>query len=82
MQKTANDQNTNSENNDSFTPRVWIVLLVVGAGTLLSAMAESAAALALPVISSDLAISIDHAGWIMLSFLLSITVLLLAAQLS
>ena len=48
-------------------------------GALLSSMAASMIGLALPSISADLAIPLDQAEWIMLSFLLAVTVMLLVA---
>ena len=59
--------------------RSYLVLFVVGTGTLLSAMAGSAITLALPSIGSDLGIPIDQASWVIMSFLLVVTVLLLIA---
>ncbi len=53
------------------------VLLVVGIGTLLSALAGSAVTLILPTISKEMNISLDQASWIMISFMLAVTVLLL-----
>ncbi len=55
------------------------VLLIVGLGTLLSAMGGSTVTLALPELGNDLGITLQQAGWIMESFLLAVTVLLLAA---
>lgn len=59
--------------------RRWLVALVVGLGTLLSAMAGSTVTLALPELGRDLDISIDTAGWVMEAFLLTVAVLLLPA---
>jgi len=59
--------------------RPWLVLLVVGLGTLLSAASASTVNLALPHIGGELSISVDLAGWVMSSFLLAVTVLLLVA---
>ena len=56
-----------------------LVLLVVGLGTLLGAMAGSAGNIALPDLASDLGLSVDLAGWTVSSFLLASTVLLLLA---
>ena len=56
-----------------------LVLLVVGVGTLLSAMAGSSITVALPALSADLDITIDRASWVMLAYLLTVTVLLLVA---
>ncbi|MHA1568294.1 MAG: MFS transporter [Alphaproteobacteria bacterium] len=49
----------------------------MGIGTLLSAMAGSAVNLALPAISQDLGITLDLTSWIVLTYLLAVTVLLL-----
>lgn len=46
------------------------VLLIVGLGTLLSAMGGSTVTLALPELGKDLGITLQQAGWIMESFLL------------
>ncbi|MBN1944799.1 MAG: MFS transporter [Bradymonadales bacterium] len=56
-----------------------LVLLVVGLGTLMSAMSGSSINLALPSLSLDLGITIDLAGWVVTSYLLAVTVLLLVA---
>lgn len=56
-----------------------LVLLVVGLGTFMSAASGSTVNLALPQLGSDLGVSIDSAGWVVSSYLLSITVLLLVA---
>ncbi|TNF33535.1 MAG: DHA2 family efflux MFS transporter permease subunit, partial [Deltaproteobacteria bacterium] len=56
-----------------------LVLLVIGVGTLLTAMGGSAVALALPQIGVDLGESLDDLSWIMQSFLLVVTALLLIA---
>lgn len=57
----------------------WLVALVVGIGTLLSALAGSAVALALPEIGRELGVSIGSASWVMEAYLLAVTVLLLPA---
>jgi len=57
----------------------WAVLAVVGVCTLLSAMSASTVSLALPKISQELHITIGSASWIMLSYLLPVTVLLMLA---
>ena len=59
--------------------RPGLVMLVVGVGTLLSAMAGSMLNLALPSIGHELGISVDLGGWILLSYLLAVTALLLVA---
>lgn len=56
-----------------------MVLVVVGIGTLISALAHSSITIALPRISAELNIPIDLVSWVMLSFLLAVTVLLLMA---
>jgi len=57
--------------------RNWLVLIVVGIGALLTAMAGLAVTIALPSLSDDMRISIDLANWVIQSFLLTVTVLLL-----
>lgn len=54
-----------------------LVLTVVGVGTLLSAMAGSAVSLTLPDIGRDFDIMLGQTSWVVLSYLLAITVLLL-----
>ncbi|MFH1808073.1 MAG: MFS transporter [Pseudomonadota bacterium] len=56
-----------------------LVLVVIGIGTLLSAMAGSAVSLALPSIGHELQISLDRSSWVMQGFLLVVTSLLLIA---
>jgi EmrB/QacA subfamily drug resistance transporter len=79
------DRDTNSTQSStpdaigSKTGRRWLVALVVGVGTLLSAMAASTVTLALPELGRELGISIDTAGWVMEAFLVAVTVLLLPA---
>lgn len=55
------------------------VLVVIGLGTLMSALSGSRINLVLPNLSADLGMSIDLAGWIVTSYLLAVTVLLLVA---
>ena len=55
---------------------IRLVLAVVGVGTLLSAMTGSTVTVALPAIGQDLGVSIEWTSWVMLSYLLSVTVLL------
>ena len=55
------------------------VLLAVGIGTLLSAMAGSAVTLILPEIGKVMGVPLDKASWIMIGFMLAVTVLLLVA---
>jgi MFS family permease len=57
----------------------WWVLLVVGLGTFLSAMAGSSVTLILPTLGKELAISLDALRWVVLSYLLVLTALLLVA---
>jgi EmrB/QacA subfamily drug resistance transporter len=57
----------------------YLVLTVVGVGTLLSAMAGSMVNLALPTIGRDLSISIEDSRWVVQSFLLAVGALLLLA---
>lgn len=57
--------------------RPYVVLLVVGVGTLLSAMAGSMANLALLSIGRDLDVSIEDSRWVIQAFLLTVGVLLL-----
>jgi len=57
----------------------WLVALVVGLGTLFSAMAGSAVGVTLPELSRELGIAVDEAGWVMLSYLLGTTIFLLLA---
>ena len=57
----------------------YLVLTVVGVGTLLSAMAGSMVNLALPAMGRDLAISIEDSRWVVQSFLLAVGALLLLA---
>ena len=59
--------------------RPALVMLVVGTGTLLTAMASSTTNLALPAIGAELGLSIASVSWIALAFLLPVTVLLLMA---
>jgi len=56
-----------------------LILLTVGIGTMLSAMAGSTVTLALPAIANDMGIAIGQVSWVVLAFLLSVTVLLLIA---
>jgi EmrB/QacA subfamily drug resistance transporter len=56
-----------------------LVLLVVGLGTLLGAMAGSMVNLSLPSIGRDLGVSIESSRWVVQSFLLVNAVLLLPA---
>jgi len=56
-----------------------LVMLVVGVGTLLSAMAGSAVTLALPRIGREFEVSIGSAGWVLEAYLLAVTSLLLLA---
>lgn len=57
----------------------WPILLVVSVGTLLTALAGSIAPLILPALSNDLGISLVASRWVVLAFLLTMTVLLLLA---
>ncbi len=57
----------------------YLVLTVVGVGTLLSAMAGSMVNLALPDLGRDLAISIEDSRWVVQAFLLAVGALLLPA---
>lgn len=59
--------------------RSRLVLIVVGFSTFLTAMGGSAINLALPNIGAELGISLDLASWVILAFLLSVTVCLLVA---
>jgi len=59
--------------------RPYLVLTVVGLGTLFSAMAGSMVNLALPDIGRDLAISIDDSRWVVQSYLLAVGACLLSA---
>lgn len=59
--------------------RPGLVLLVVAGGTLLSTLAGSSITLALPAIGRDLGLPIDLTRWVMIAFLLSVTVSLLVA---
>lgn len=59
--------------------RSYLVLLVVGVGTLLNTLAGSSVNLALPVIGEELGITVDHSRWVVLGFMLIVTVLLLMA---
>jgi EmrB/QacA subfamily drug resistance transporter len=54
-------------------------MLVVGLGTMLTAASASTVNLALPDLSRELHVSVELAGWVISSFLLATTVLLLAA---
>ncbi len=63
--------------NKEQTIRKEIVLFVVAVGTLLTAMTHSIVNLALPSISTNFMVTIDHTRWVMLSFLFTTTVLLL-----
>jgi EmrB/QacA subfamily drug resistance transporter len=55
------------------------VLVVVGLGTMLGALAGSSAMLALPRISAHMGLDVGATGWIITSFLIVMTVLLLPA---
>ena len=59
--------------------RPILVMLVVGVGTLLSAMAGSAVTLALPRIGQEYGVSIGSAGWVVEAYLVAVTSLLLVA---
>jgi EmrB/QacA subfamily drug resistance transporter len=61
------------------TNRPGYVLLVIGVGTFLSALAASAVTLALPAIGRDLAIDLRASQWVLQSMLLTTTALLLLA---
>jgi EmrB/QacA subfamily drug resistance transporter len=66
-----------NSSDDAIKP--YAVLLVVGVGTLLAALAGSMVTLALPSIGRDLDISLGLSRWVILSFLLTSGVLLLVA---
>ncbi len=53
------------------------ILAVVGLGTLLTAMAGSTVTLALPTLGDDLGVSLESADWVVESYLIAITVVLL-----
>jgi EmrB/QacA subfamily drug resistance transporter len=57
----------------------WPILLVISVGTLLTAVAGSIAPLILPELCRDLGISFLDSRWVVLAFLLTMTVLLLLA---
>jgi EmrB/QacA subfamily drug resistance transporter len=57
----------------------YMILLVVGVGTLLNTLAASSVNLALPIVSREMEITVQLARWIMLSYMLAVTVLLLMA---
>lgn len=57
----------------------WLVLFVVATGTLLNTLAGSSVNLALPSIGHELGISIELSRWVVLAFMLPVTVLLLVA---
>lgn len=57
----------------------YLVLTVVGVGTMLSAMAGSMVNLALPDLGRDLSISIEDSRWVVQSYLLAVGALLLPA---
>ncbi len=55
------------------------MLLVVGVGTLLGALAGSAGNLALPALAADLGLTLDRAGWTVTAFLITSTIFMLVA---
>ncbi len=57
----------------------WAVLAVVALGTMLGALSGSSVNLALPALGRDLDIPIEDAGWVVESYLIAVTVLLLVA---
>jgi len=59
--------------------RPGLVLLVIGTGTFLSAMAASTITLALPELGREFGVSIDRSSWVMQAYLLSVTSLMLVA---
>lgn len=59
--------------------RPGLVLAVIGIGTLLSALAGSAVTLTLPEIGRVFDVSLRHTQWVLQSFLLSTTALMLPA---
>jgi EmrB/QacA subfamily drug resistance transporter len=61
------------------TIRPYLVLLVVGVGTLVNTLAGSSVNLALPVIGEELGVTVEHSRWVVLGFMLIVTVLLLVA---
>ena len=64
---------------ETATTRPAWVLLVVGLGTLLNTLAGSSVNLALPVIGDEMGIGVALSRWVLLSFMLMVSVLLLAA---
>ncbi len=70
---------TKEASSDSPSNSATPILFTVGVGTMLSAMAGSTVTLALPAIANEMNIAIGQVSWVMLSFLLSVTVLLLIA---
>jgi EmrB/QacA subfamily drug resistance transporter len=56
-----------------------LVLVVVGFGTLLSTLAGSSINLALPIIGRELVVGVQLSRWVVLAFMLSAAVVLLAA---
>jgi len=77
---TSESRSVNSnESNPSRQAKARVILLTVGLGTMLSAMAGSTVTLALPAIAKEMGVAIGEVSWVMLAFLLSVTVLLLIA---
>ncbi len=76
-------ETTQAANDQQMTPaekrQARLILFTVGVGTMLSAMAGSTVTLALPAIGSEMQVAIGQVSWVMLAFLLSVTVLLLIA---
>lgn len=62
-----------------FAPTAWPLLLLVSVGSLLSAMTSSIINVALPDMAQEFRIDPSSASWFVLSFLLTVTVLLLPA---
>jgi EmrB/QacA subfamily drug resistance transporter len=73
------DLTTASERAQDRPARASWVLLVVGGGTLLTAASSSTVNLALPELSHELHVPLELTSWVVTSFLLTTTVLLLVA---
>lgn len=74
---TANATGTTGPRAQDRTTR-RLVILVVGTGTLLSALTVSSINLALPDVGGEFSVTVDLSGWVISGFLLSLAAVLLS----
>ena len=58
-------------------PRRWLIFVITALGTFMATLDSSIVNVALPTLAQDLAASVDSAQWVVTSYLLAITSLLL-----